>query len=50
MKEILEFNIESHNDDWTLVSRRVRGCNDTLEKVWDVLLRFKRERNLPELT
>ena len=28
----------------------VNSCDDTLEKVWNVLIRFKQERNLPELT
>lgn len=48
--EFKEFEVENYKDDGTLVTRRVKGCDDTLEKVWDVLLRFKRERNLPELT
>ncbi len=47
--EFKEFNVESYNDDGKKSNRRVRGCDDTLEQVWNVLLRFKSERNLPEL-
>ena len=48
--EFKEFNVESYDDDGKKSNRRVRGCDDTLEQVWNVLLRFKQERNLPELT
>lgn len=48
--EFKEFNVESYADDGKKVNRRVMGCDDTLEQVWNVLLRFKQERNLPELT
>jgi hypothetical protein len=47
--EFKEFNVESYDDDGKKSNRRVRGCDDTLEQVWNVLLRFKSERNLPEL-
>jgi len=47
--EFKEFDVEVYNDDGTTSSRKVKGCDDTLEKVWDVLIRFKQERNLPEL-
>ena len=48
--EFKEFNVESYDGDGNKTNRRVRGCDDTLEQVWNVLLRFKQERNLPELT
>lgn len=49
--EFKEFNVESYDEDSDdLMKKKVEGCDYTLEKVWDVLLRFKRERNLPELT
>jgi hypothetical protein len=47
--EFKEFDVEVYNDDGTTGRRRVNGCDDTLEKVWQVLIRFKQERNLPEL-
>jgi hypothetical protein len=47
--EFKEFDVEVYNDDGTSGRRRVNGCDDTLEKVWQVLIRFKQERNLPEL-
>lgn len=47
--EFNEFNVESYDDDGKKSNRRVKGCDDTLEQVWNVLLRFKSERNLPEL-
>ena len=48
--EFKEFNVESYNNDGTIVKRRVNGCDDTLEQVWNILIRLKNERNLPELT
>ena len=47
--EFKEFNVDVYNDDGTTGSRRVKGCDDTLEKVWQLIIRFKQERNLPEL-
>lgn len=47
--EFKEFNVDVYNDDGTTGSRRVEGCDDTLEKVWQLIIRFKQERNLPEL-
>lgn len=47
--EFKEFNVESYDDDGKKTNRRVKGCDDTLEQVWNVLIRFKNERNLPEL-
>jgi len=47
--EFKEFDVLSYDEDGKEITRRVNGCDDTLEKVWDVLIRFKRERNLPEL-
>lgn len=48
--EFKEFNVEGYDDYGKKVNRRVKGCDDTLEQVWNVLLRFKQERNLPDLT
>jgi hypothetical protein len=48
--EFKEFDIDLYHDDGSVENRRVKGCDETLEKVWEVLLRFKQERNLPELT
>lgn len=47
--EFKEFNVESYDDDGKKTNRRVKGCDDTLEQVWNVLIRLKNERNLPEL-
>jgi hypothetical protein len=47
--EFKEFNVESYDDDGNKSNRRVRGCDDTLEQVWNLLIRFKNERNIPEL-
>jgi hypothetical protein len=47
--EFKEFNVESYDDDGKKSNRRVKGCDDTLEQVWNLLIRFKSERNLPEL-
>jgi hypothetical protein len=47
--EFREFWVEEHADDGTVTKKLVKGCDDTLEKVWQVLLEYKRERNLPEL-
>jgi hypothetical protein len=47
--EFREFQVEEYNEDGSVSKKRVRGCDHTLEKVWNVLLRFKSERNLPEL-
>lgn len=48
--EFKEFDIEGYDDDGKEITRRVKGCDDTLEQVWNVLIRLKQERNLPELT
>lgn len=48
--EFKEFNVEIYDecsDD--LIKKKVEGCDHTLEQVWNVLLRFKSNRNLPEL-
>jgi hypothetical protein len=48
--EFKEFEVERYcegSDD--LIKKRVEGCDDTLQQVWDVLIRLKRDRNLPEL-
>ena len=47
--EFNEFDVLSYDDDGKEITRRIKCCNYTLEKVWDVLIRLKRERNLPEL-
>jgi len=47
--EFKEFFVDEYADDGTVTKKLVKGCDDTLEKVWQVLLDYKRERNLPEL-
>jgi len=47
--EFKEFNVEYYDNDVEVKTRRVKGCDDTLEQVWKVLRRLKEERNLPEL-
>jgi hypothetical protein len=47
--EFKEFYIDVYNEDGTIKKKKVNGCDDTLERVWEVLRRFKQERNLPEL-
>ena len=49
--EFREFNVQYYDEDSdTLKNKRVEGCDNTLEYVWEVLRRLKQERNLPELT
>ena len=48
--EFKEFYVEEYKDDGTIEKRKAVGCDDTLDRVWEVLRRFKQERNLPELT
>jgi hypothetical protein len=48
--EFKEFYVDVYNDDGTIKKRKVNGCDDTLERVGEVLRQFKQERNLPELT
>ena len=47
--EFKEFYVEEYKDDGKIEKRKTAGCDDTLERVWEVLRRFKQERNLPEL-
>jgi hypothetical protein len=47
--EFKEFYVDSYNEDGTIKKRKANGCDDTLERVGEVLRRFKQERNLPEL-
>lgn len=47
--EFKEFYVDVYNDDGTIKKRKVNGCDDTLERVGEVLRQFKQERNLPEL-
>jgi len=48
--EFKEFNVEYYDEDSdVLKTKKVEGCDDTLEQVWEVLRRLKQERNLPEL-
>jgi hypothetical protein len=47
--EFKEFYIDVYNEDGTIKKRKVNGCDDTLERVGEVLRQFKQERNLPEL-
>ena len=47
--EFKEFYVDVYNDDGTIKKKKVNGCDDTLERVGEVLRQFKQERNLPEL-
>lgn len=47
--EFREFEVEVYEEDGSVSKKRVKGCDNTLEKVWQVLLQFKRDRNIPEL-
>jgi len=47
--EFKEFNVEYYDEDIDVKTRKVSGCDDTLEQVWKVLRQLKQERNLPEL-
>jgi len=48
--EFKEFNVEYYDEDYdVLKTKKVEGCDNTLEQVWKVLRRLKEERNLPEL-
>jgi len=48
--EFKEFYVDVYNEDGTIKKKKVNGCDDTLERVGEVLRRFMQERNLPELT
>jgi hypothetical protein len=47
--EFKEFYVDVYNEDGTIKKKKVNGCDDTLERVGEVLRQFKQERNLPEL-
>ena len=47
--EFREFKVEEYNEDGSVIKKRVKGCDHTLEKVWEVLIEYKRDRNIPEL-
>lgn len=47
--EFKEWDVDVYNDDGSVSKKRVEGCDYTLEKVRDVLIEFKSNRNLPEL-
>lgn len=47
--EFCEWDAEVWNDDGSVSKKRVKGCDYTLEKVRDVLIQLKDNRNLPEL-
>ena len=47
--EFREFQVEEYEEDGNVIKKRINGCDHTLEKVWQVLLQFKRDRNIPEL-
>lgn len=47
--EFREFEVEVYEEDGSVSKKRVKGCDNTLERVWQVLLQFKRDRNIPEL-
>lgn len=44
-----EWDAEIWNDDGSVSKKRIDGCDYTLERVRDVLIEFKNDRNLPEL-
>jgi hypothetical protein len=46
--EFKEFTAERYGDDGVTIER-VQGDNDTLEAVWNWIIRQKQERQLPEL-
>lgn len=47
--EFREWDAEVYDDDGSVSKKRVEACDYTLEKVRDVLIRLKENRNLPEL-
>ena len=47
--EFREFQVEEYNEDGSVSKKRVKACDNTLEKVWQVLIEYKRDRNIPEL-
>ena len=47
--EFREFQVEEYNENGSVSKKRVKGCEHTLEKVWQVLIEYKRDRNIPEL-
>jgi hypothetical protein len=47
--EFSKFEVEEYEEDGKVIKKRIDGCDHTLEKVWQVLLQFKRNRNIPEL-
>ena len=47
--EFREFQVEEYNEDGSVIKKRINGCDHTLEKVWKVLIEYKRDRNIPEL-
>lgn len=47
--QFVEWETEVYNDDGSVKKEKVKGCDHTLERVRDVLIGFKRDRNLPEL-
>ena len=48
--EFSEFYTEEYDDDGNLNRKKVKGCDNTLEQVWKLILDYKRERNIPELS
>ena len=47
--EFAKFEVEEYGEDGSISRKRVKACDHTLEKVWEVLIRLKQDRNLPEL-
>lgn len=47
--EFSKFEAEEYEEDGKVIKKRIDGCDHTLERVWQILLQFKRDRNIPEL-
>lgn len=48
--EFVEFSAEIIDDNGNVTKKKVNGCDYTLEKVWSLILEYKKDRNIPELT
>lgn len=47
--QFAEWYVDDYKDDGSVEKKKVDGCDYTLERVRDVLVEFKNNRNLPEL-
>ena len=46
-----EWTVDRYAEDGSQTHKeQVKGCDDTLQEVWQWVIRAKQERNLPELT